>query len=693
MKRKYQILSLVFVLILFFMGCADETGQLPGPVLGEEYVQLTMSLGSPHTRAGDPFTTPEEEIEIHSVACFVKTNDNGVPGASGYKQGSFHTFFSDITPGEENGFEEVLKDNGDGTYSITLRIRSSSFTGQTPVIIITNYAENGLASRLKAVREWDDLESFRTEELTETGISCPLLMYARAEVALQYGQSSTQIFNLQRIMSRIDIYNKVPSDAAEPFVLLSARIVSPKLYSYLLPGNDGAYYIPVLPEGFTPKTPGSSDPTKIEGLYTYETANDGSTEHTAVEVTGIFGGEPYTRLIKLLKGNDPVPLGRNTRYQISLDAPPGATEISFTFKIEDWSEGEVIPANPSNEKPNPVNFTFGGEFNPARWNAPEKIYNMENQQSGTISFSVTSKQETITEVVSIFHVPGSEFDVSDIVKGGNIIYNPEGTITQNYTIEFSTAGQLPGKEPVDVYVILKNAIKPTYRDTIWITNLLNYPDAPFKPVWLEGLYWAPVNIRQTVLESSIATNESMGSVFQWGRNTPFNIIPDMPDEMISDGPVLYSVAQANAGKFIVTPTQPGDWLIETETPENINKRNNLWSNGNDNDNPCPAGWRIPTMEELKSILDVYLVDKEYDESKRRFIIPAQDGQTLYFPFAGWITWSNGKGSYMGRILSWSSTLIPDKTKAYYLNIYTDVSQAIHQHELGYAFGVRCVRKE
>jgi len=693
----YFLLSFTFVLILFFPGCADETGHLPGPEIGEGYAQLTISLGTPHTRAGDPFTTPEEEVEIHSVACFVKTNDTAVPGASGYKQGSFHSFFSDITPGEENGFEEALKDNGDGTYSINLHIRSSSFTGQTPVIMITNYKENGLASRLKAVREWDDLESFRTEELTETGIGCPLLMYARAEVALQSGQSSTQIFNLQRIMSRIDIYNKVPSDAAKPFVLLSARIVSPKLYSYLLPGNDGAYYIPVLPEGFTPKIPGS-DPTKIEGLYTYETANDGSTEHTAIEVTGTFGGEPYTRLIKLLKGNDPVPLGRNTRYQISLDAPPGATEISFTFKIEDWSEGEVIPVLPGYDKPVLKQITFtkaspDGLVDERYWNASTKMYNLAYVTTGDkIHFTVTGNQENDFDI-SFDKDDGSSLGLHTPADIEAFVTKKPAVVTRNSVVEQEFEIQFPQRpvKDIEVYIHIRNIARHEYKETLHL-SCWYYPGTTWSPVLLAGIYWAPINVGQKVLESATQTVESMGYVYQWGRNKPFSIYPPtaLPPEQMAEGPLPYSIANSgsNADKYIYVTVPPNDWISD-----GFDIRNALWVNGRDGDTPCPVGWRLPTKDEEEIIAERNKNNTKLDDTKCRFIFDGDDGQDLYFPYGCWINFTNGKGGQDRRILNWSSTLFDDiSTGAYFLNFYASGAvKGVSVHPIAYAFGVRCVR--
>jgi len=244
-----------------------------------------------------------------------------------------------------------------------------------------------------------------------------------------------------------------------------------------------------------------------------------------------------------------------------------------------------------------------------------------------------------------------------------------------------------------MYVILKNAVKPSYRDTICITNLLNYPGIQFKPVWLGGFYWAPVNIGQTVLESSTQTPESTGYVFQWGRNTPFTLLPNLTDDQKIAGPLAYNIANnsANINKFIMNPIAPYDWL--KDTPEVVASRNKLWGNGKDEDNPCPSGWRIPTRVELEKLVAAYLVNKTIERDKCRFVFPGDDGQYLYFPYAGWLNFNIGNTSLYARILSWSCEIDPSETLAYYLNIYESGHyEGIHTHQYGYGFGVRCVRK-
>jgi len=687
---------ILFVLTAFlFLRCADDTVvNINNPAPDADYAELTIRLGKAQTKADPEIPATGDEKKIESLACFVQTFDEGVIGQEGYKPGTFLKFFTHEAKGTAGGFTDY--DLAGDPPTVKLRIHSHGFKDLTKLVFIANYEQSGLTDALTAVERMEDLGKVRTPELTNQGISYPLLMTGHKEAALAPQSAATPLeVTLTRIMARIDIRNDA-GDGDKPFVLESARIINPKHYSYLMEGNDDSYNIPVLEEGFqTMEATGNV----IEGLYTYETANDGSVGHTAVLVSGTLQGEPYVKQIHMQAAGQPVPLGRNKRYLIVLNKTSGSQEITFTFKVYDWDEGVTIPVRPDHNKPVLDGLTFSNGFDDGRWNPIEALYNMEDQLTGRITFSVTGKQEIAVRISeAISYSIGS---ASDLYSLASIVVTPpelieNGQFVQHVTIDISTAGKLQAKEPIDLYIQVYNAAKPSYNETFCLTNLLNYPGTNFKPVWKEGLYWAPVNVGANQLEPDyenglpVRTNLQMGYYYQWGRNTPHYLMPGIPPENRVLGPLSYAEANnaTNINKHINTDTT-NDWLLADD--ENQSLRNGLWGSENDGDSPCPSGWRLPKYAEVLRLRALFDYDNMVDTGKKRFTYIGDDGQPLYFPFASHSAY-RGTGDIQPeqiRILFWTSEAVEPYTGGAHI---MDTMLDSASHAMAYAFTVRCVRK-
>lgn len=110
-----------------------------------------------------------------------------------------------------------------------------------------------------------------------------------------------------------------------------------------------------------------------------------------------------------------------------------------------------------------------------------------------------------------------------------------------------------------------------------------------------GKIWMAYNLGATAPATSPTDYTQYGSLYQWGRG--------------NDGHQLIIWASATAGtpvngttttlsdsdtpghsKFIITSASPNDW----RNPQN----NALWQGVNGINNPCPAGYRIPSYNEL-----------------------------------------------------------------------------------------------
>ena len=98
-----------------------------------------------------------------------------------------------------------------------------------------------------------------------------------------------------------------------------------------------------------------------------------------------------------------------------------------------------------------------------------------------------------------------------------------------------------------------------------------------------------------------ATNETdhlaYGSLFQWGRKPDSHELINWTN---SSTPVaVRGTSSTNNNNptdsnFITEPNSPYDWRI--------NQNNNLWASESGTNNPCPAGFRVPTISELDELL-------------------------------------------------------------------------------------------
>jgi uncharacterized protein (TIGR02145 family)/uncharacterized repeat protein (TIGR02543 family) len=173
---------------------------------------------------------------------------------------------------------------------------------------------------------------------------------------------------------------------------------------------------------------------------------------------------------------------------------------------------------------------------------------------------------------------------------------------------------------------------------------------------INGVIWATCNVDEpgTFADSP----ESTGMFYQWGSNIGWS----------SSDPL--SATDGN------------------NTWRNLSETGTEWASAND---PCPAGWRVPTSGEIQSLLDVGagIWTKQNGINGRVF---GTSPNTIFLPAAGNRNYSNG-GRYNNTVGGryWINTQY-DGNYVYYLylgstNAYTDNSY----RSSGYS--VRCVKKE
>ena len=170
-------------------------------------------------------------------------------------------------------------------------------------------------------------------------------------------------------------------------------------------------------------------------------------------------------------------------------------------------------------------------------------------------------------------------------------------------------------------------------------------------VVINGVTWATRNV------ASVGTfadkSEDAGMMYQWNRKTAWK----------STGSV-------------------SDWNGSLPT-------GSTWEREND---PSPAGWRVPTMAEQQTLLDTAHVHHEWaiqnGVSGRRFT-DKHTGNSLFLPAAGYRKLDNGDLFLAGVIGNYWSSTPQNETYAYM--IYSLSSDAVwHNHSRRCALSVRSV---
>jgi hypothetical protein len=95
------------------------------------------------------------------------------------------------------------------------------------------------------------------------------------------------------------------------------------------------------------------------------------------------------------------------------------------------------------------------------------------------------------------------------------------------------------------------------------------------------------NLGASRAATSSTDAEAYGDLYQWGRAA------DGHQKRTSGTTSTLSNSDTPGhGNFILAPNSPYDW----RSPQN----NNLWQGVNGTNNPCPAGYRLPTEAELNA---------------------------------------------------------------------------------------------
>ncbi|WP_461632515.1 fibronectin type III domain-containing protein [Labilibaculum euxinus] len=174
-----------------------------------------------------------------------------------------------------------------------------------------------------------------------------------------------------------------------------------------------------------------------------------------------------------------------------------------------------------------------------------------------------------------------------------------------------------------------------------------------------GRIWMDRNLGASHVATSINDDEASGYLYQWGRGNDGH-------QLLTSGTtnILSSSDEPGHGDFITVSTFPKDW----RSPQN----DALWQGVDGINNPCPKGFRLPTVNEVelemdswttRDLLGAFASPLKWSYSSYRI----SDGSFVKNPYGyGWTSGINGSnfGSYFAILSAGTSTGVNYRGVAY-----------------------------
>ncbi|WP_417908981.1 hypothetical protein [Candidatus Electronema sp. PJ] len=193
---------------------------------------------------------------------------------------------------------------------------------------------------------------------------------------------------------------------------------------------------------------------------------------------------------------------------------------------------------------------------------------------------------------------------------------------------------------------------------------------------LTGRVWMDRNLGASRAATSLTDAEAYGDLYQWGRLTDGH-----EKRTSSTTTTLSSNDVPSNGNFIATSVKPYDW----RNPQN----DNLWQGVSGINNPCPAGFRLPTREEFWAEITQY--GSAYDALFNSPIKLTASGLRGYT--AGAPIYEGVSGNYWTSSIdnSFNAGGVSNNSFAWYLTF--DKSFGLNMYGTGRSdgFSVRCIQ--
>lgn len=181
-----------------------------------------------------------------------------------------------------------------------------------------------------------------------------------------------------------------------------------------------------------------------------------------------------------------------------------------------------------------------------------------------------------------------------------------------------------------------------------------------------GQIWMDRNLGASRAATSSTDSVAYGDLYQWGRNADGH--QKRNSSTIS---TLSSSDTPGHGDFIITDHSSPDWRIL--------QNDNLWQGVNGTNNPCPTGFKLPTVAEWEAERQSW----SSNDAAGAFASP------LKLPIAGFRYYSNGSLRNVGLLgRYWSCTTVG--TFSQFLAFYRS-DALIYGYFRAYGSSVRCIK--
>jgi len=366
-----------------------------------------------------------------------------------------------------------------------------------------------------------------------------------------------------------------------------------------------------------------------------------------------------------------------------------------------------------------------------KWDAKTKTLDITNATGdATFSFNVEGASGVDKNVTYKYDSGaksiGGESTLDGIVNVGIVVGGKIG-------MKIKTPVQNNLKVPLDIEVVITDAGNPNAKDVITIKSRPDYNGTGIQPVLMKTadnklVFWAPVNAGATQMPTSVPytgnVTESCGKLFQWGRKSGVfaTTVQSTVDQENFDGktdPLGFPTGQGALkemykwdGKFIMhsssSPRTQQNWLLFKEGSDNPDGGawedgawyQQLWNKGTEDSpvktdyDPCPEGWRVPTLTEWQAIgvgNNSVTNDRDFNNGLLT-IAGAESDQKLILPTVGYRAGSYGSFNDQGRAGNyWSSSVSSGSSHASYVN-FNSARLYAYTMVRAYGYSVRCIQE-
>ncbi len=180
-----------------------------------------------------------------------------------------------------------------------------------------------------------------------------------------------------------------------------------------------------------------------------------------------------------------------------------------------------------------------------------------------------------------------------------------------------------------------------------------------------GQVWMDRNLGASRVAMSYDDEEAYGDLYQWGRGSDGHEKRNSPTTS-----TLSSTDDPGHGNFITTSNYPYDW----RSPQN----NDLWQGESGTNNPCPAGFRLPTYTELETERTSWSSNNSAGAFNSPLKVVAAGDRSCY---DGTVYSAGSYGFY------WSSTVSGSNVSRLY---FCSGLASMHNNTRGNGFSARCL---